>query len=335
MTGDRPIGRRLAVNLAGLGLLARAGCRPAVAADVASWATHPVTVLVPFVPGGSSDIVARAMAVPMQAAIGQPVVVENRVGANGEVAARALIRSPRDGHTMMIGSIGTYAINVAVRKRLGYDPLKDFTPITLAATTPSVLVVNPRLIQATDLDGVLSWLRANRRTAAYSSSGFGSSDHMAMELFKQTTGADIAHVPYSGGGAAAADLIAGNVQLSFQNVSSVANYVQGGLLRPILVSAGERSAVLPQVPTGLEVGLKDFVVLSWQGIAGPAGLPEPLLQGVSDAVRAALKDANTSRRLSEIGFDVVASAPSDFASFLAAEIARWRDVARDARIEPE
>jgi len=330
---SQAVRRRHVLGSLGAGLIAAAPRHGSAAAE--SWAGHPVTIHVPFVPGGSSDIVARAMAVPMTAAIGQPVVVENRVGANGDVAARALIRGAKDGHTILIGSIGTFAINVSVRRSLGYDPLRDFAPITLAATTPSLLVVNPRLVPATDLDGVLAWLRANRRTAAYSSSGIGSSDHMAMELFKQITGAEIAHVPYSGGGAAAADLIAGNVQLSFQNVSSVANYVQGGLLRPILVSARERSTVMPAVPTGLELGLKDFVVLSWQGIAAPAGVPADRLRAVSDSVRAALRDGNTSRRLSEIGFDVVANPPEAFAAYLAAEIARWREVARAAGIEPE
>jgi tripartite-type tricarboxylate transporter receptor subunit TctC len=185
------------------------------------WPSRPVTILVPFVAGGPSDIVARVIAQYMGQTVNQPVVVENRPGANGEVAARLLARAQPDGHTLLVGSIGVFAINAALRPNLGYNPLA-FTPITLAVTTPNVLVVNSGKVPATDLRGVIEWLRQNRGRTSYSTSGVGSSDQMTMELFKQITGTDPTHVPYAGGAAAATDLIAGNVELSFQNLGTVA-----------------------------------------------------------------------------------------------------------------
>ncbi|MBD0270466.1 MAG: tripartite tricarboxylate transporter substrate binding protein, partial [Acetobacteraceae bacterium] len=216
--------------------------------DSGTWPIRPVTILVPFVAGGPSDIVARAIATRMQQAIGQPVVAENRTGANGEVAARILARAAPDGHTLMVGSIGVYAINAALRPNLGYDPVRDFLPVTLAVTTPNVLVVNPEKVPVRDLPGLVAWLKRNPG-AAYSTSGVGSSDQLTTELFKQLTGTDATHVPYAGGAAAATDLIAGNVQLSFQNLGTVAGHIAGGRLRPIIVTSAERHPVLPEVPT--------------------------------------------------------------------------------------
>ncbi|WP_043342326.1 Bug family tripartite tricarboxylate transporter substrate binding protein, partial [Belnapia moabensis] len=201
-----------------------------------AWPSRPVTILVPFVAGGPSDIVARVIAQYGGQSLSQPMVVENRAGANGEVASRLLARAQPDGHTLLVGSIGVFAINAALRPNLGYDPLA-FTPITLAVTTPNVLVVNPDKVPATDLRGVIDWLRRNRGRTSYSTSGVGSSDQMTMELFKQLTGTEPTHVPYAGGAAAATDLIAGNVELSFQNLGTVAGHIQGGRLRPIVVTS--------------------------------------------------------------------------------------------------
>jgi tripartite-type tricarboxylate transporter receptor subunit TctC len=168
---------------------APAGAQPA-------WPSRPITVLVPFIAGGASDIVARAIATRMQQSLGKPVVVENRPGANGEVAGRQFARSAPDGYTLMVASIGVFAINPALRPNLGYDPIKQFAPVTLAVTTPNVLVVNPKAVDATDLAGLLEWLKKNRgKKAAYSTSGIGSSDHLTAELFKQLTGTDPQHVP--------------------------------------------------------------------------------------------------------------------------------------------
>ncbi|WP_237215000.1 Bug family tripartite tricarboxylate transporter substrate binding protein [Falsiroseomonas oryziterrae] len=299
------------------------------------WPNRPVTILVPFVAGGPSDIVARAIANRMSQSIGQPVVAENRPGANGEVAARQVVRAAPDGYTLFVGSIGVFAINTALRPNLGYDPIRELTPITLAVTTPNVLVVNPERVPVRTLAELVEWLRRNRGRTSYSTSGVGSSDHLTMELFKQRTGTDPEHVPYQGGAAAATDLIAGNVQLSFQNLGTVAGHIQGGRLRAIAVTSAERNRLLPEVPTAIEQGLADFVVTSWQAVMAPAGMTPPLLARVHGAVVEALRNAENVQRLNAIGFDVVANAPDEYRRFQEAEIARWRQVVQTANIRAE
>ncbi len=319
-----------------LGALAATPLLPGAArAQDAAWPTRPVTVMVPFVAGGPSDIIARTIANRMSQVVGQPVVAENRAGANGEVAARLVMRAPADGHMLFVGSIGVFAINAALRPNLGYDPLRDFTPITMAVTTPNVLVVNAEKVPARTLDEVVAWLKAQGGRASYSTSGVGSSDHLTMELFKQRTGTDVTHVPYQGGAAAATDLIAGNVQLSFQNLGTVAAHIQGGRLRAIMLTSATRSAVLPDVPTAAEAGMADFVVTSWQAVMAPAGLPQPVLAKVHEATVAALRHPESVQRLNAIGFDVVANSPDDYRTFQQAEIARWREVVRAANIRAE
>jgi tripartite-type tricarboxylate transporter receptor subunit TctC len=299
-----------------------------------NWPSRPVTILVPFVAGGPSDIVARVIAQYAGQTVAQPVVVENRAGANGEVAGRLLARAQPDGHTLMVGSIGVFAINAALRPNLGYDPLA-FTPVTLAVTTPNVLVVNPGKVPATDLRGVIEWLRQNHGRTSYSTSGVGSSDQMTMELFKQLTGTDPTHVPYGGGAAAATDLIAGNVELSFQNLGTVAGHIQGGRLRPIVVTSRERHPMLPDVPTAAEAGLRDFVVTSWQALMGPPNMPGPLAQRVHAAAVEALRHPEARQRLEQIGFTVVAGSPEEYATFQREEVERWRGVVRAAGIKAE
>ena len=318
--------RRTALALIAATPLARARAQPA-------WPNRPISILVPFVAGGPSDTVARIIGQRMQA--GQPVVVENRPGANGEVAARVLARAAPDGHTLMVGSIGVFAINAALRPNLGYDPVKDFAPVTLAVTTPNVLVVNPQKVPANDLAGLIAWLRANRGRTSYSTSGVGSSDHLTMELFKIETGTDPTHVPYAGGAAAATDLIAGNVELSFQNLGTVAAHIQAGRLKAIAITSRERHPILPEVPTAIEGGLADFVVTSWQAMMAPAGTPAPLLARIGAAAVEALKHPESAQRLEQIGFTVVAGTPEEYGAFQRAEIARWRRVVQTAGIRPE
>ncbi|MXP65673.1 tripartite tricarboxylate transporter substrate binding protein [Roseomonas sp. M0104] len=298
----------------------------------AAWPNRPVTMLVPFVAGGPSDIVARAIANRMSQTVGQPVVAENRAGANGEVAGRLLARAEPDGHTLMIGSIGVYAINAALRPELGYDPVKDFTPITLAVSMPNVLVVNPDKVPVKTTAELVTWLKANPGKASYSTSGVGSSDQMTTELFKQRTGVDVAHVPYRGGAAAATDLIAGNVQMSFQNLGTVAGHIEGGRLRALMITDSKRHPVLPDVPTAAEAGLDDFVITSWQALMAPAGLPPGLQQRIHAAATEALLHPEVRPRLEQIGMTVVANSPEEYGKFQRAEIERWRKVIQTAGI---
>lgn len=319
-------------GLVGLGGLAT---MPSSARAQEAWPARPVTIVAPFVPGGSSDLIARAIAAPMQRAIGKPVLVENRPGANGEVAARAVNRSAPDGHTLMIGSIGTWSINTALRPNLGYDAERGFTHVTLAATTPNVLVVNPERVPARDVAGFVAWLKANRGRTSYGTSGVGSSDHVTMELFKQVTGTEPTHVPYPGGGAALTDLFAGNVQMMVTNLSILTPHIQAGRLHALFITSRARSRLLPDVPTATEAGIPDLVVSSWQGIMAPPGMASPLLRQVHAEVAKALRDEATVQRLDQVGFQVVANTPEEFAAFQAAEIARWRRVIRTAGITAE
>jgi len=308
---------------------------PGLARAQGAWPSRPVTIVVPFAPGSSSDIIARAMAQQMQVALGRPFTVENRPGATGEIGARQVIRSAPDGYTLMHAPISTWAINVALRPNLGYDPVRELTHITQTVRTPNVLVVNPQLVPATDLAGLVEWMRRNARTASYPSSGVGSSDHLTGEMFKLATGMDMAHIPYSGGGPAMTSIVAGNTQISFQNLGAVIPLIRDGRLRPILITSDARSPVLPGVPTAQEAGLRDFVVYSWQGFGGPAGMTPALLTQVHEAAVAALRSPAVALRLTELGFDIVANSPGEFAAFQQAEIVRWRQVVQSGNIKPE
>ncbi|MBK1659535.1 Bug family tripartite tricarboxylate transporter substrate binding protein [Paracraurococcus ruber] len=299
------------------------------------WPSRPVTILVPFAAGSSSDIVARAIAQTLQQKTGKPFVVENRPGATGEVGARQVIRSPADGTMLLHAPISTWAINVALRPNLGYDPRTQLARITQTVRTPNVLVVHPQRVPATDLQGLVAWLQAQRGRASYSSSGVGSSDHLTAEMFKLATGTDITHVPYSGGAPATTSLIAGDTQLSFQNLGSIIAQIQDGRVRPILITSEARNPLLPDVPTAAEAGLRDFTVYSWQGFGGPAGLPDPLLRRIHAGVAGALRDPSVGARMAEIGFEVVANTPEEFAAFQLGEIARWSRVVKDGNITPD
>lgn len=299
------------------------------------WPSRAVTIVVPFAPGGPSDIIGRLTANHMQQAFGRPFAVENRPGATGEIGARQVIRSAPDGHTLMHAPISTWAINVALRPNLGYDPTRELTRITVTVRTPNVLVANPQAVPANDPAGVIEWLKRNAATASYPSSGVGSSDHLTAEMFKQATGTDMAHIPYAGGGPAMTSAIAGTTQLSFQNLGAVIPHIQAGRLKAIMITSDERSPVLPNVPTAKESGLRDFVVYSWQAYGGPAGMAPELVRTIHAAITAAMKHPETEQRLIAQGFDVVVNSPEEFAAFQEGEIARWRRVVQAGNIRPE
>lgn len=310
-------------------LLVAALATPAVAREGRAqpdWPSRTVTIIVPFATGGPSDIIARLTAQHMQQALGRPFLVENRPGATGGIGARQVIRAAPDGYTLMHAPISTWAINVALRPNLDYDPVRQLTRIMQTVRTPNVLVVHPGSVPVADLNGLLAWLRAPGRNASYSTSGAGSSDHLTMEMFKLRTGTDITHIPYSGGGPAMTSAVAGTTQLSFQNLGAVFPHIQAGRLRPILITAETRAAVLPDVPTAAEAGLADFVVYSWQAYGGPPDMPSALVERIHAAITAALRSPAIEARLIELGFEVPASRPEAFAAFQEREIARWREV---------
>jgi tripartite-type tricarboxylate transporter receptor subunit TctC len=296
-----------------------------------AWPTRPVTILVPYVPGGPSDALARALSAALSPAIGQPVVVENRPGANGAIAAGMAARAAPDGHTLMVGASGILTINPTLMRHPPYDPLRDFSLVTIAITAPNVLVAHPSFPPRT-VPELVTWLKANPGRASYGSSGIGSTEHLGLELFAQRTGTELTHVPYPGGGAAVQDLIAGNIQLSFLNIATVAAQVQGGTLRAIATGGLARNPMLPDVPTIDESGLPGFEGGSWHGIIAPRGVPEPLLDSIHAAVVTALRQPETEARLTRIGFAVAATGRAEFAARLEKELASWGAVVRTAGI---
>ena len=299
-----------------------------------AYPTKPIKVVIPFVAGGSSDIVGRAIGSKFQEYLGQPAVVENRPGANGSIAAEFVAKSDPDGYTILVGSIGVFSINAALFKDLRYDPLRDFAPITLAVTTPNVLVTKPDL-PAKSMKELVEFAKKNPGRVSYCSSGTGSSDHLTGELFKQGAGIFALHVPYRGGAACQTDLMGNQVDISFQNLGAVTNYIKGGKMKALAVTAQARHPQLANVPTTGEAGFPDLVVTSWQAVAAPAKTPRDVVKRLSDATVRALRSPDIRERMTQIGFDVVAGTPEEFGQFMKAEVERWKKVVQRGGIQPE
>ena len=295
------------------------------------WAARIVTIVVPYVPGGPSDLLARALSGPLSAAIGQSVVVENRTGANGIVAAQYVMRQPADGYTLFVAASGLMTVTPAITTRPPFDPLADFTPLTLAISAPNLLVVHPSL-PVTDLASLMAWLRANPAAASYGSSGIGSSEHLGMELFRLRTGTTPTHIPYTGSGAAATDLLGGTLQLSMLNIATVAPHAQAGRLRAIAVGGSTRHPLLPEVPTFAEAGLADFTTGSWHSLVAPRGMEPALRERVQASLREALRNPEIAARLAATGFTVEATDGGALRTIIEADLTRWGAVARSAAI---
>jgi len=315
-------------------LLAAALAAVAGAAHGQAFPAKPVKVVIPFVAGGSSDIVGRAIASKFQEFLGQPGIVENRPGANGAIAAEFVAKAEPDGYTILVGSIGVFSINAALFKDLRYHPVRDFAPITLAVTTPNVLITRPDL-PARSMKEVVEFAKKNPGRLSYCSSGTGSSDHLTAELLKQMSGTFVLHVPYRGGAACQADLMGKQVDLSFQNLGAVTGYIKGGRMKALAVTAKARHPQLPDVPTVAEAGFPDLVVTSWQAAAAPAKTPREVVARLNDAAVRALRSPDIRERMTQIGFDVVAGTPEEFGQFMKAEVDRWTRVVERGGIKPD
>jgi tripartite-type tricarboxylate transporter receptor subunit TctC len=296
--------------------------------------SKPIRVVIPFVAGGSSDIVGRAIASKFQELLGQPGVVENRPGANGAIAAEFVAKAEPDGYTILVGSIGVFSINAALFKDLRYHPVRDFAPITLAVTTPNVLIAKPAL-PAKSMKEVVEFAKKNPGKLSYCSSGSGSSDHLTAELLKQMTGTFVLHVPYRGGAACQTDLMGGQVDISFQNLGAVTGYIRGGRMQAFAVTASARHPQLPNVPSVSETGFPELVVTSWQAAAAPVKTPREVVARLNQAAVKALRSPDVSERMGQIGFDVVASTPEEFGKFMQDEVARWTKVVQRGGITPD
>ena len=295
------------------------------------WPQRPVSVVVPFPAGGSTDTIARMLTAPLNEKLGQPFVVDNKPGATGAIGATFVKRAPADGYTMLVASIGVFAVNPFLQKNLGYDPVKDFDLLTVAVRAPNVLVVNPQF-PANNVQELVAHMKKNPGKVSFASSGAGSSDHLTAALFWQKTGTDGLHVPYKGGAPAISDLLAGQVDVSFQNINAVLQHIRTGKLKALAVTADKRPAVLPNVPTMAEAGVKEVEVYSWQGVAAPRGLPADVKTRLHGALVGALNDPKMRQKLSENGFEVVANTPEQFSQFEAQELQRWKTVIEKGRI---
>ena len=303
-------------------------------AHAQAWPAKPVTVVVPFPPGGSTDSVARAIAPRLADTLGQNFVVDNRPGATGAIGAGLVKRAAPDGYTMMVASIGVFAVNPFLQKNLSYDPARDFDLLTVAVRAPNVLVANPGMPYDSVAD-LVAFMKKNPDKVTFANSGSGSSDHLTAALFWQRAGIDGVHVPYKGGAPAMADLLAGHVDVSFQNLNVVAGHVKAGKLKALAITGDARSPLLPQVPTLAESGIRQADVYSWQGVAAPKGLPADVKSRLHGAIVAALNDPQVKPRLIEQGFEIVADTPEQFARFLDQELARWKSVIEAGRITVE
>jgi tripartite-type tricarboxylate transporter receptor subunit TctC len=316
-------------------LLATLAVLPLVLAGTAfaqAWpAARPVTLLVPFPPGGSTDLIARTLAPKLQDKLGGTFIVENKAGATGTVGAAQVKRAPADGYTVFVSSLGPFVIAPHLIKTAGYDALKDFDGITVAVQAPNVLVV-PIASPHKSVADVLAWQKANPDQMSYASSGNGSSDHLTAELFWLQTGTSGLHVPYKGGGPAMSDLLGGQVNASFVNINTAMPHIRSGKLRTLAITSAKRSPLLPDVPTLAEAGVKGVDVYSWQAIATPRGLPADIKARLHEAIVAGLNAPDVKPKLLELGFEIVGNSPEQFTAFQAAEFARWKQVIETRKI---
>ena len=316
--------KKLLITLA-LGLAVAAG------AQAQAWPAKPVTLLVPFPPGGSTDMIARTLGTKLQEKLGSSFIVQNQAGAGGTVGAAAAKRAAPDGYTIFVSSLGPFVIGPHLIKGVAYDPLKDFDYITVAVQAPNVLTVPANSPHKTLAD-VLAYHKANPGKMSFASAGNGTSDHLTAELFWQMTGTTGLHIPYKGGAPAMADLLGGQVDATFMNINTGITNIKGGKLRALAITSTKRSPLLPDVPTMEESGVSGVTVYSWQAFAAPKGLPADIKAKLHDALVAGLNDPTVKPKLLELGFEIVANTPEQFTAFQAAEFARWKKVIEVGKI---
>ena len=313
-------------------ILITLGATLALAAQAAgNFPDKPVNIIVPFPAGGSTDTVARALALSMGEQLGKPFVVENRPGATGTIGAGAVKRAAADGYTLLVASLGPFVVTPHMVRNVPYDAGKDFDYITIPVQAPNVLVASPTQ-KARSVSEVIAALKANPGKISFASSGNGSSDHLSAELFWQQTGTEAVHVPYKGGAPAITDLLGGQVDFSFQNVNAVLSHLRSGKLRAIAVTGSQRSPVLPDVPTLAESGVKGAEVYSWQGMAAPKGLPADVKARLAKAAIAAVQQPDIRKRFVEQGLEIVGNTPEEFTRFQAQENERWKQLIQTRKI---
>ncbi|GAU84955.1 tripartite tricarboxylate transporter substrate binding protein [Bosea sp. BIWAKO-01] len=311
--------------------MAGAGASALVASSLPARAqnfpTRPIMLVVPFAAGGSTDIVARLVGAKMAESLGQQVVIENRAGAGGNVGSTAVARAAPDGYTILMGTISTHALNPAILKVVTFDPIKDFTPISLLAVVPNVMVVHPSF-PAKTVQEVIKVLKDNPGKYSYASSGVGTPLHLSGELFKSLGGVSMNHVPYRGAGPALNDVVAGAVPIMFDNLPSSAQFIRSGQLRAIGVTTKERVPSFPEIPTIAEGGLAGYETYTWNALFGPANMPRAVVERLNAEANKALTDPNVKQRLNDVSAVIVGSTPEALGEHVKVEFAKWGPIAK-------
>ena len=297
-----------------------------------AYPTKPVRLIVPFAPGGTTDIIARIVAEKMGSALGQQVLVENKGGAGGVIGAVEMIKSPPDGHALGMATVSTTAANPAINPKIPYDPLTDMVAITNIAATPNVIAVHPSF-PAKDYKSFIETLKKNPGKFSYASSGTGGIGHLQTELFKSLAGVFMTHIPYRGAGPALQDTVAGQVPIIFDNVPSALPFIKDGRLIPIAVAAPQRLAVMPNVPTFAEVGLEPVNRMAYYGVLAPKGTPRAVVDKVHAAVKTVLQDPDVRKRIEDTGAIIVGNTPEQFAAQIKAELAVYKEVVAKQKLE--
>jgi len=299
-----------------------------------AWPDKSVTMVVPFPPGGSTDLIARALGPKLQEKLGGTFITDNKAGATGTIGAGIVARAPADGHTLLVSSLGPFVIAPHLLAKVPYDALKDFDYITVAVQAPNVLVV-PANSPHKSMADVIAFHKAKPNTFTLASSGNGSSDHLTAELFWLQTGTTGIHVPYKGGGPVMTDLLGGQVDGSFMNINTAMPQILAGKLRALSITSVKRSPLLPNVPSLEELGIKEANVYSWQAIAAPKGLPADIKAKLHAAIVSSLNDPQVKPKLLDLGFEIVANSPEQFTAFQAVEFARWKKLIQARNIQAD
>ena len=300
----------------------------------AQYPNKPIRLLVPFAPGGSSEIVSRAYGAEMAKVLGQNVIVENKPGGAGNIAMVEAKNAEKDGYTIILGHVGTMAVNPAMFAKLPYDPVKDFIPITLLSKVPSLIVVNAT-VPANNLKEFIALVKSKPGAVNYGSAGNGSSGHLAMAYLNQVAGIDSQHVPYKGTGPMMTDLLAGRLEATFTGAPPLLPHVKSGKLRALAVGTARRSPAMPDVPTVAEQGYPGFETSQWYGLLAPAGTPDAIIKKLAEAAAAAAKTPGVADRLAAEAAEPVTTSPKEFADYIATEMKRWGDVVRKANIKAD
>ena len=303
-------------------------------ADAQSWPAKPIRIISPYPPAGANDLLARIIAPKLSEQLGQPVVVENRAGATGNIGAELVAKAPADGYTLLMGQAGNLTINISLMAKIPFDPVRDFSPVTMVASTPTVLVVHPSLPVRTVKD-LIALAKAKPGQINYATSGIGSPGHLAAELLNKSAGIRLVHIPYKGAAPALLDVVAGNAHLYFTSAVSAQPFIPSGRLRMVAVASAKRSPSLPEVPTVAEAGFPEFDVSSWWGVVAPASTPREVVMRLQTEIHRVIALPEIRAKLAEQGLDIATNTPEQFAAYIKSETAKWAKLIREVGVKPE